>query len=329
MAALWKKGTKVHVTTGGRNNTGQITVRHRGGGVRKKLRKITWILPIGETFLVKGLDYDPNRTCLLAWVEDVQSKENYYTLGTKEMKVGDYLTSIDTNVFEEITLEIEELYDVKLPQEHGTKIKSITKNKVDAWVAEQKTRVIEEIEEITEEEENPKGVILTENNYHWIIPLKWIPLGVSVCNIGGKWIRAGGTSGRILEKEWKGLNRVLIQIPSGEVRWMRGDLKAQIGILAKNKKVGQPIKKAGVKRRIGIRPTVRGVAINPVDHPHGGGEGKASGGRPSVTPWGKVAKGQPTRRKEWSNWVTTPRLRAWQKKALERKSSKKIKKTKK
>jgi large subunit ribosomal protein L2 len=95
---------------------------------------------------------------------------------------------------------------------------------------------------------------------------------------------------------------------------MDANSMAQIGSIQKNEKVGRRIPKAGVKRRLGIRPTVRGVAINPVDHPHGGGEGRSSGGRPSVTPWGKLTKGKPTRLKPWGPWVVTPRPRAYKKK---------------
>lgn len=146
------------------------------------------------------------------------------------------------------------------------------------------------------------------------LPLRSFPLGSTVCAIGSTWIKAGGASGKVLERDAL-RDRVRVKQPSGEVRWMDGGLEATLGTVALHPAAGEILGKAGVNRRLGRRPHVRGVAMNPVDHPHGGGEGRTSGGRPSVTPWGKPTKGQPTRRKAWHPWVVTPRLRAWQKDA--------------
>jgi large subunit ribosomal protein L2 len=147
--------------------------------------------------------------------------------------------------------------------------------------------------------------------YSGFKPLKDFPLGAEVSNIDMKLVRAGGTAAVILTK---GPEFVLVKLPSGESRLIDANAKATEGRLTVHEKVGKRIKNAGANRRLGVRPHVRGVAMNPVDHPHGGGEGKSSGGRPSVTPWGIITKGKPTRLKAWPKCVVTPRKRAYQNK---------------
>ncbi len=159
-------------------------------------------------------------------------------------------------------------------------------------------------------------VIATEKmnigeSYQGFKKLKDFPLGAEVSNIDMKFVRAGGTAAVILTK---GEDGVLVRLPSGETRLIDPEAKATDGRLTKNDKVGKRIKNAGANRRLGVRPHVRGVAMNPVDHPLGGGEGKSSGGRPSVTPWGVITKGKPTRLKAWPKCVVEPRKRAYQKK---------------
>lgn len=134
--------------------------------------------------------------------------------------------------------------------------------------------------------------------------LKDIPLGVTLHNIelkpgkGGQLIRSAGTSGLLIHK---GEDYARIRLPSGVQRLIPLNCKATIGSLSNKDYKNQVLSKAGRSRWLGIRPTVRGVAMNPIDHPHGGGEGKSSGGRPSVTPWGRPTKGQPTRSKKRRN----------------------------
>lgn len=158
-------------------------------------------------------------------------------------------------------------------------------------------------------------VIATEKmtigeKYQGFKKLKDFPLGAEISNIDMKFVRAGGTAAVILTK---GDDGVLVRLPSGETRLIDTEAKATDGRLTKNEKVGKRIKNAGTNRRLGVRPHVRGVAMNPVDHPLGGGEGKSSGGRPSVTPWGVITKGKPTRLKAWPRCVVEPRKRAYQK----------------
>jgi large subunit ribosomal protein L2 len=136
--------------------------------------------------------------------------------------------------------------------------------------------------------------------------LSEIPLGFSINNIelipgkGGQLCRAAGTHAKLVQKD--PLSKVArIKLPSKEERYVSLDCFATIGLVSNNFIDRTSLKKAGNSRWLGKRPSVRGVAMNPVDHPHGGGEGKTSGGRPSVTPWGRITKGQPTRKKRKSN----------------------------
>jgi large subunit ribosomal protein L2 len=135
--------------------------------------------------------------------------------------------------------------------------------------------------------------------------LKDLPMGTIIHNIellpnqGGKLIRSAGTYAKVLQPyNNKYIN---IQLSSGEQRLILADCKVSVGAVSNIEHKSIPLKKAGQARWLNRRPTVRGVAMNPVDHPHGGGEGKSSGGRPSVTPWGRPTKGQPTRSKRKNN----------------------------
>jgi large subunit ribosomal protein L2 len=131
------------------------------------------------------------------------------------------------------------------------------------------------------------------------LPLSEIPIGTMVHNIemkpgkGGQIVRSAGTYAQLIKKDDNGY--CMLRLPSGEHRLFSGLCKATIGIVSNLDNKNRSLGKAGRTRWMGIKPTVRGVAMNPVDHPHGGGEGRTSGGRPSVTPWGWPTKGQPTR----------------------------------
>lgn len=128
--------------------------------------------------------------------------------------------------------------------------------------------------------------------------LKRIPMGQSVHNIdlrsglGGAYVRTAGTKAQILRKK---LNFVILRLPSGELRAFNEESYATIGVIQQYSPFSHKLNKAGAKRWLGRRPIVRGVAMNPIDHPHGGGEGKTSGGRPSCSPWGILTKGYKTR----------------------------------
>ena len=220
----------------GRNNTGRITVRHRGGGNRQKYRIIDFKRQKdGMAATVIGIEYDPNRSANIALIK--------YEDGT--------LAYI---------LAPEGLTD-------GMKVESGTGSDIKVGNA---------------------------------LFIKDIPVGTLIHNIeihpgkGGQLVRSAGESGQLMAKE-NGYGQV--RLPSGEVRLVSLNCRATIGIVGNQQHENVSIGKAGRKRHMGWRPTVRGVVMNPNDHPHGGGEGKSPIGRPApVTPWGKPALGLKTRK---------------------------------
>lgn len=224
--------------TGGRNSYGRITVRHRGGGAKRKYRIIDFKRDKdGIPAKVASIEYDPNRTANIALLHYVDG-EKRYIIAPVGLKVGDQIIS------------------------------------------------------------GPESDIKTGN----ALPLANIPVGTMIHNIelkagkGGQLVRAAGNSAQLMAKEG---NYAQVRLPSGEVRLIRVECKATIGQVGNLEHELVVIGKAGRKRHMGIRPTVRGSVMNPVDHPHGGGEGRSPIGRPSpVTPWGKPTLGYKTRKKK-------------------------------
>jgi large subunit ribosomal protein L2 len=220
----------------GRNNQGKITVRHRGGTVKRKYRIIDFKRTKDEVpAKVATIEYDPNRTAYIALVVYADG-EKRYILAPAGLKVGDVVES-GVNA------------DIK-----------------------------------------PGNAL----------PLKNIPVGTVIHNIelqrgkGGQLVRAAGNSAQLMAKEG---DHATLRLPSGEMRYVRIECRATIGALSNATNDIVNIGKAGRKRHMGWRPTVRGSVMNPNDHPHGGGEGKSPVGRPSpVTPWGKPALGYKTRK---------------------------------
>ena len=220
----------------GRNNQGKITVRHRGGGNRKKYRVVDFKRYKDDIpAKVVGIEYDPNRTANIALI--------CYTDGTKS-----YILAPD-----------------------GLKVGQTVMN-------------------------GPKAEIRTGN----CLPLSMIPDGTMVHNIelnphhGGQMARSAGNGAQLMAKEGK---YVTLRLPSGEMRMVSPECRATIGIVGNIEHNLINYGKAGRIRHMGIRPTVRGSVMNPNDHPHGGGEGKAPVGRPGpCTPWGKPALGLKTRK---------------------------------
>ena len=221
----------------GRNAQGKITVRHRGGGNRRKYRIIDFKRnKDGIPAKVATIEYDPNRTANIALL--------HYADGEK------------TYILAPVGLEV------------GTTVLS-----------------------------GPTADIKPGN----AMALKDMPVGTVVHNIelkpgkGAQLVRSAGVSAQLMAKEGK---KALLRLPSGEMRFVSIDCKATIGQVGNIEHGNVVIGKAGRKRHMGIRPTVRGSVMNPCDHPHGGGEGRTSIGRPSpVTPWGKPALGYKTRKK--------------------------------
>ena len=224
--------------SGGRNSQGKITVRHIGGGNRRKYRIIDFKrAKDGIPATVKSIEYDPNRSANIALLYYADGAKAYI-LAPVGLKVGDKILSGETA-------------DIKA----GNALK-----------------------------------------------LKDIPVGTMVHNIemqpgkGGQIARAAGMSAQIMARDEK---YVTIKMPSGEMRYILANCKATIGQVGNLEHEIVRIGKAGKVRHFGIRPTVRGVVMNPCDHPHGGGEGKSPIGMPGpVTPWGKPALGYKTRKKK-------------------------------
>ena len=226
----------------GRNNQGKITVRHHGGGSRRKYRLVDFRRRKDNIHAtVIGIEYDPNRTANIALI-CYEDGEKSYILAPQGLT-------------------------------DGMKVMN-----------------------------GPEAEIRVGN----CLPLTAIPVGTQVHNIelypgkGGQLVRSAGTSAQLMAKEGK---YVTLRLPSGEMRMVPKDCRATIiGVLGNIDHNLINYGKAGRKRHMGIRPTVRGSVMNPNDHPHGGGEGKAPVGRPGpCTPWGKPALGHKTRRKKASD----------------------------
>ena len=226
---------------GGRNNQGKITVRHQGGGVKKKYRIVDFKRnKVNVPGTVASIEYDPNRTANIALI-NYSDGEKRYIISPKGLKVGMEVMS-------------------------------------------------------------GEGADIKVGN---ALPIMSIPVGTTVHNIelrpgkGGELARSAGSSAQILGREGK---YVMIRLTSGEQRLVLGTCMATIGEVGNEDSSLVKLGKAGRKRHMGIRPTVRGSVMNPNDHPHGGGEGRAPIGRKApVTPWGKPALGYKTRKKKQSD----------------------------
>ena len=225
----------------GRNNQGRITVRHHGGGNRRKYRLVDFRrIKDGIPAKVIGIEYDPNRTANIALICYADGEKSYILA---PQGLTDGMTVMN----------------------------------------------------------GEKAEIRVGN----CLPLSAIPVGTQVHNIelkpgkGGQMVRSAGTSAQLMAKEGK---YATLRLPSGEMRMVPLECRATIGVIGNIDHNLINYGKAGRKRHMGIRPTVRGSVMNPNDHPHGGGEGKAPIGRPGPsTPWGKPALGYKTRRKKASD----------------------------
>ena len=220
----------------GRNHHGKITVRHQGGGARRKYRIIDFKRnKDGIPATVKAIEYDPNRTCFIALLYYADG-EKRYILAPLGLKVGDTVMS------------------------------------------------------------GPTADIKPGN----CLPIENIPLGTLIHNVeikvgrGGQMVRSAGTAAQVMAKEGA---YAQVRLPSGEVRKVAMNARETIGQVGNTDHSNVRVGKAGRSRHMGIRPTVRGVVMNPCDHPHGGGEGKSPVGMPApMSPWGKKTQGVKTRK---------------------------------
>lgn len=238
-SSLFKGGRVKSLTigkssSGGRNNLGRLTARHRGGGHKRCLRIIDYKRSRVGIAFIETIEYDPNRT---SWISSIKYEDGTisYIISPDGIKVGDKVESGD---------------------------------KVDVSIGN-------------------------------CMPLSSVPLGIMVHNVelkpgkGGAIARAAGSSVSVVARDGK---YVLLRLRSGEVRYVPAICRATIGVVSNSAHKNQVFGKAGRMRWLGKKPRVRGVAMNPVDHPLGGGEGKTSGGRHPVSRTGKCAKGTKTRK---------------------------------
>lgn len=226
---------------GGRNNRGVITMRHQGGGHKRRYRIIDfrrdkWDIPAR----IESIEYDPNRSARIALVV-YRDGERRYILAANEIRVGDTIMS------------------------------------------------------------GPNAEVRPGN----ALPIRSIPLGTVIHNIelypgrGGQLVRSAGNSAQLLAKEG---TLAQVRLPSGEVRYIDMNCLATIGTVSNTDHANINLGTAGRKRRLGIRPSVRGIAMDPSGHPHGGGEGRSPVGmKAPKTPWGKPALGKKTRRNKTTN----------------------------
>jgi large subunit ribosomal protein L2 len=240
--------TEAKKSKAGRNNQGRVTVRHRGGGVKRRYRIVDFRRDkVGIPARVEAIAYDPNRSANLALLKYVDG-EKRYILAPTGLKVDDAVMA------------------------------------------------------------GPEAEPSVGN----ALPLAQIPLGLFVHNIelvpgqGGKMARSAGMSCQLMARDGE---FATLRLPSGEVRLVNARCQATIGQVGNAEWSSIKLGKAGRKRWMGIRPTVRGVAMNPVDHPMGGGEGRTSGGSHPRSPWGKLSKGGKTRnrRKTSSRFIVKRR----------------------
>ena len=230
-----RKLTESKNRSGGRNNKGRMTVRRRGGGHKRRYRRIDFKRDkIGVPATIESIEYDPNRSAFIALLHYADG-EKRYILAPQKVKVGD---------------------------------KVVARSDAD---------------------------IKPGNS----LRLRQMPVGTVVHNVelrpgkGGQLARSAGCWAQLMAKEGR---YGLVKLPSGELRRILLECRATVGAVSNSEHENRSLGKAGRSRWLGKRPSVRGVAMNPVDHPHGGGEGRTAGGRHPVTPWGKPTKGKKTRK---------------------------------
>ena len=233
--------------SGGRNHSGKITSRHRGGGHKRRYRLVDFKRnKVGVPAVVQAVEYDPNRSAHLALLQYADG-EMRYILAPRGVQAGDKLLS-------------------------------------------------------------GEDVDVRPGN---TMPMRQIPEGSWIHNIeikpgkGGQLVRSAGTRAQLMAVEGE---QVVVKLPSGEARRFRSDCRATLGIIGNHEHESLVVGKAGKSRWLGIRPQTRGMAMNPKDHPHGGGEGRSKSGHHPVSPWGKPCRGYVTRyRKKYSNKVIISR----------------------
>ncbi|RKP28086.1 translation protein SH3-like domain-containing protein, partial [Syncephalis pseudoplumigaleata] len=268
---LWKgrpirKLTIAKRKQGGRNNTGRITVRHRGGGHRQRIRLLDWHRRTPGVHTVVRLEYDPGRTAHIALLRCEATEELSYIVAPDKVMPGDQLISYITRP---------------------------------TTTASSSSSDASENETATYTGDISQTLSVTPGN---CMPLSMVPVGTLVHCVGlrkngpAKLVRSAGTYAQVLQTGKRGYAQ--LKLSSGEVRRIPVEACATIGTVSNPNHQHRIDGKAGVRRWKGWRPTVRGTAMNKVDHPNGGGRGKSKGGHQPKSPWGQLAKGGTTRHRK-------------------------------
>lgn len=249
----YKPLTLTRVAKSGRNNTGRVVVRHQGGGVQQRIRIVDYqrVEPGPQT--VVRIEYDPNRTSHIALIKHNETEKLSYIIACEGLRPGDEVESFRAGI------------PKRFIEEMGGKI-------------------------------DPALLSVKISGKGNCLPISMITVGTIVHNIGehkkgpAKYCRAAGAYGRLVSK-LVDENKAIIQLQSGEQRYISLDACATLGISSNSAHHNESLGKAGRNRHKGIRPTVRGVAMNTCDHPLGGGRGKSKANKPSQSQWGVLAKG--------------------------------------
>lgn len=268
---------------GGRNNSGVITVRHRGGGAKRRIRTVDFMRWAPGPHLVERIEHDPGRSAHIALIMDQATGRKSYIVAADGMRAGDIVQSYRSGIPKDLLDSMGGVID--------------------------------------------PGILAARTAWRGnCLPMHMIPVGTTVYNVGSRplggavFCRSAGTYAVVVSKEEETRDDgtkvmvgkyVNVRLQSGEIRKVSKDACATIGVASNTLHQYRQLGKAGRSRWLNIRPTVRGVAMNAFEHPHGGGRGKSKGNRHPVSPWGMPAKGgYKTRRKSNVNkWVVTPRVR--------------------
>jgi ribosomal protein L2 len=254
---------------GGRNRDGRVTCRHRGGGARRRIRTVDYIRAAPGPHTVERIEYDPNRSAHLALLTNNADGKKSYIIATEGLRAGDVVQSYRAGLPEELMASMGGVLDL--------------------------------------------GLLAAKTAFRGnCLPIYLVPIGTQVHvvgskpNSGGVFCRSAGTFATVIAKEDgpKGGpgKHVIVKMQSGEIRKVSHEACATVGTVSNAHWRLRQLGKAGRSRWMNIRPHVRGVAMNAVDHPHGGGRGKSKGNKPPTSPWGTLAKsGYKTRRKRNPN----------------------------
>ncbi|KAG9238616.1 translation protein SH3-like domain-containing protein [Amylocarpus encephaloides] len=261
---------------GGRNNTGRVTIRHRGGGAKRRIRTVDFVRMAPGKHTVERIEHDPGRSAHIALLNEESTGRKSYIVAAEGMRAGDVVQSYRSGIPKDLLESMGGIVD--------------------------------------------PGVLAAKTAWRGnCLPLHMIPIGTIVYCVGSAkergavFCRSAGTHAIVVSKNTvKGKQRfVQVRLQSGEVRNVSRDACATVGSASNPHFQHRQLGKAGRKRWLNIRPTVRGLAMNAADHPHGGGRGKSKGNVDPVSPWGLPAKGgYKTRKKRNPNkWVVVARIR--------------------